>query len=476
MNRHNNTDVNINEHINNSDYIDLKAITSKLFLSIPQALAFSLIGLVIFSVIFLGYTNFSRVSTTTRIVFSFKGSSNGIYPDKSKFSYQDLITSDVIYIALKSEQFNMTEDFQNKIKESLSIEGIITPEQIKSRDRLIALGQNIPIIIPDEYNLTLNLPRNFPLSLDQRKHLLNSIVNSYKTKFERTYAVPPIALGNLSETLKSADYDDFERILADNSFRIESYLIDLNKDAGTFRSARTKLSFGDLINENKDFNQIYRNKTLGLIHEGNLARDRKSALIKLDYQIYELSNLEQLQAEEELTAREFLNDAANHNSNYILGVKSQIVENHSSNNPILDQGLIDSIIANDTYSYMIKKALEASLKLKGTRVEKNIIIQKRKEMDSALKSIYTEDIELNTKAAKSIKELLKAYDILVSDIKDTYTDYAAQEYSDAVRLSAPIENASFWNALLLPALAGLIIGGCLGMGLSLLDIKIRLAK
>ena len=460
----------------NEEFIDLKTIFVKLFSGLPQAIGFACLGLVISAIIFLAYSNFSHVNTATRVAFSFKGSSLGIYPDNSKFSYQDLIASDIIYNALKNEQFDTSEDFQNKIKSAISVEGIIPADKVKARDRLIASGQTVPIIIPDEYSLSLNLTRSFPLSLEQRKHLLNSVVNSFRAKFERTYAVPPIALSSLATALQSADYDDFERILADNSDRINTYLTDLRKEAGTFRSGRTKFSFGDLINENQDFNQIYKNKTLGLIHEGNLARDRKSALIKLDYQLYELSNLEKHQTEEERTAREFLNDAANHNSNYILGVKSQMTDQHSSNTPVLDKGLVDSLLANDTYSFIMKKALEASLKVKDTQVQQVIIAENRKRMESALKSNPEIDIELIDKAKQSMKDLISAYEKLVSDIRDTYSDYAAQEFSDAIRLSAPIETESIWRALLIPALAGLGLGGALGMGLSLLDINLGKSK
>jgi len=380
-----NPETNLYHHSESSnlkeEYIDLKTIATKIILATPQAIGFACLGLVISVIIFLSYYNFSILNTTTRIVFTFKGSSNGIYPDKSKFSYQDLVASDLIYNALKNEQLDTSENFKNKIKSAISIEGIISADRVKARDRLIASGQAVPIIIPDEYSLSLNLPRRFPLSLAQRTRLLNSVISSYRAKFERTYAIPPISLGNLSSTLELADYDDFERILSDNSIRIETYLAELNKDAGTFRSGRTKLSFGDLINENQDFNQIYRNKTLGLIHEGNLARDRKSALIKMDYQLYELSNLEKHQIEEEKTTRDYLNEAASHNSSYILGVKSQMLDQHNSNTPVLDKGLVDSLLANDTYSFIMKRALESSLKINDTQVQKLIITENRKRMD-----------------------------------------------------------------------------------------------
>jgi len=458
------------------EFIDLKTILKTLVIGIPQAIAFASICLAISTIIFLIYSNFSHISTSTRVVFSFKGSNLGIYPDKSKFSYQDLISSDIIYNALKSEQFDTSKEFQNIIKESLNVEGNIPAERVKARDRLIALGQTVPIIIPEEYILSLNLKRNVNLRLDQRKYLLNSIVNSFREKFIRTYALPPIALGNLSATLQFADYDDFERILADNSNRIETYLTDLSKESGTFRSGKTKLSFGDLINENQDFNQIYKNKTLGLIHEGNLARDRKSALIKMDYQIYELSNLEKYQIEEERTVREFLNDAANHNSNYILGIKSQFNDSHSLNTPVIDKNLLDSLLANDTYSYIMKKALEASLKVKETQVQQIIISEKRKQMELSLKSNSEIDKELSDEANKSMKELINSYEKLINDIRDTYSDYASQEFSDAIRLSAPIENESIWTSLLIFALTGSCIGGTLGMGLSLIDINLVKTK
>jgi hypothetical protein len=476
MNTDSKLDFNSQAHNSNEELIYIKKTIIKLFKSLPRAIGFACLGIFISTSIFLIYNNFTYISTDARVVFSFKGSSNSVYPDQSKFSAQDLIDLDIINNALQIEEFKTSEDFQNIIKKSIYVEGIIPIEKVKARDRLLATGQNVPPLIADEYRLSLNLKRNFPLSFDQRKRLLNSIINSFRVKFEKTYAKPPISLGNLSASLLTADYDDFERILADNSSRIESYLADLVKDAGTFRSGKTKLSFGDLINENKNFNQIYRNKTLGLIHEGNLARDRMSALIKMDYQLYELSNLEKHQIEEEKTTREFLNEAASYNSKYILGIKSDLTNQPTVTTPVLDKGLIDSLLANDTYSLLIKKALDASLKVKNTQVEETIINENRKRMYAALKSNTDIDKELVNKAALSMKELINAYEKLVLDIRDTYSDYASREFSDAIRLSAPVETESIWRSLLIAALVGLGMGGALGMGLSLLDINLSKIK
>jgi hypothetical protein len=472
INRMDNQNLNTNQN-NLDEFIDLKLIFKKLISGTTQSIAFSLLGLVIATLLFLVYTNFSYVVTSTRLVVSFKGSNAGIYPDKSKFSYTDIVSSDIVHDALREINIEGNQELEVKIKRSLSIEGIIPTELVKQRDRLISSGQTLPPVIPSEFNLTLNLPRTVQLTTARRRQLLISIINMFKLKFERTYATPPIALGNLSNLLLTSDYDDFERILADNSNRIESYLFELHKEAGSFRSGRTKLSFGDLINENQDFNQIYKNKTLGLIHEGKIAKNRKAAILKMNYKLYELSNLEKKQIEEEKSSREYLDEVARHTSSYILGVKSQITNEHN-NTPILDKDLIDSLVANDTYSFILKKALDASLKLKNTQVEQIIIADNLKSMQAALDSEI--DKQLNDKANESVIDLIKAYDTLVHDIRDTYSDYATQEFSDTIRLSAPIETESIWRALLIPSLAGLGLGAALGMGLSLVDINLYKAR
>jgi len=472
INRMDNQNLNTNQN-NLDEFIDLKLIFKKLISGTTQSIAFSLLGLVIATLLFLVYTNFSYVVTSTRLVVSFKGSNAGIYPDKSKFSYTDIVSSDIVHDALREINIEGNQELEVKIKRSLLIEGIIPTELVKQRDRLISSGQTLPPVIPSEFNLTLNLPRTVQLTTAQRRQLLISIINMFKLKFERTYATPPIALGNLSNLLLTSDYDDFERILADNSNRIELYLFELHKEAGSFRSGRTKLSFGDLINENQDFNQIYKNKTLGLIHEGKIAKNRKAAILKMNYKLYELSNLEKKQIEEEKSSREYLDEVARHTSSYILGVKSQITNEHN-NTPILDKDLIDSLVANDTYSFILKKALDASLKLKNTQVEQIIIADNLKSMQAALDSEI--DKQLNDKANESVNDLIKAYDTLVHDIRDTYSDYATQEFSDTIRLSAPIETESIWRALLIPSLAGLGLGAALGMGLSLVDINLYKAR
>src|SRR5581483_9005513 len=102
---------------------------------------------------------------------------------------------------------------QSKTRAALSVEGIIPPNVVKERDRLRALGQTPALYIPDEYILTLSLPRSYPLTNQQRANLLNEIIAAYRQNFQRTYTSIPLAFGNAFDTLRSSDFPEYELIL-----------------------------------------------------------------------------------------------------------------------------------------------------------------------------------------------------------------------------------------------------------------------
>src|SRR5208283_5483132 len=176
------------------------------------------------------------------------GFGKGEYPDHTKFQPDDLRAPDVVIKALDQQKLDVSEETQGKIRAALTVEGIIPPYVVKERDRLRAAGQTVPSYVPDEYQITLTLPRKFPLTSRQRELLLYAIVSAYQEKFQRTYATVPIA-ANAFETLRDADYFEYDLILNRELQDISDFLGQQIEQAKTFRSPTTDLSFGDLLRQ-----------------------------------------------------------------------------------------------------------------------------------------------------------------------------------------------------------------------------------
>jgi len=475
--------------------IDLREMFARLARGLAQTLGLAALGLAIAAVIYLVASPSTSATTSMRATFAFSGYGKGEYPDHSKFQPDDLRAPDIIVEALKRQGLDTTGDFQSKVRAALTIEGIIPPNVIKERDRLRAAGQTPAVYIPDEYLVTLTLPRNFPLSGRQRELLLNEIVGGYLEKFQHTYAEMPLAFGNAFETLRNADYSEYELILTEEIQNISDFLrqqLNVGKDetsggkdetsasnlsnpSRTFRSRTTNLSFSDLLEQTRLFAQIRLNETLGLIYQNGLSRNRATAMVKMDYYLRTLEDQEQKAIAEEKVVDDLLAKSQERSQNYVLGIKSQAAQQRSEA-PILDQGLVDSLLANDAYNFLVRKALDAGLAVKRIQADKAQLLERRKNMEAFLKSTGEDQSAIIAEVQKSLADVEISYKELISNIRKTHADFAKQQFADAIRVSMQPITGSKYKPLAVAGIIGGFLGLALGMGLSLLGIYVGGAK
>jgi hypothetical protein len=472
---------------NDDDSIDFNELISRLKRGVPLILGLALAGLAIAAVAYFATGAFQMVNTSTRVVFSFSGFENGEYPDKSKFQADDLRAPEIIAEALKRKGLDSSEAIQSKVRAALTVEGIIPDNIVKERDKLRASGQTPHPYITDEYSLTLSLPRGFQITPREREQLLNEIIRAYQEKFKRTYLSLPLNFGKAFEALEGADYFDYELVLSQESQNITSFLSlmagtsprsadnDLATMGGasrTFRSPRTNLSFSDLLKENQLFTQIRLNETLGLIRQNGLSKDRNVALLKMDYYLKTLSDDEHKAEEEEKVVMALLKQSQDRTQNYVLGIKSQVGQQRSDS-PVIDQGLIDSLLANDANNFLVRRALDASLKTRDLQSQIAVMQERRNNMENFIKSNSSEKTEVLDQFQKSLAALKNVYDHMIHDIRLTYEDYQNQQFGDAIRISMQPHTSSFYRGLAIAGIAGLAVGMAAGLGLSLLGLWLR---
>lgn len=497
--------------------IDIGELFQRLGRGLAQTLGLAMLGLVIAAVGYVVMSPIRPVSSSTRVIFAFDGFERGEYPDRSKFQSDDLRTAEIVVEALKNLNLDTAGISPSEIRGALNIEGIIPAEVVKQRDRMRAAGQTPPPYVPDEYIVTLTLPRKFPLSLAQRERLLNEIVSVFQEKFQRTYARLPVDFGNVHEALQGADFPDYVILLEEEVKNITEYLTqqtekaksfrslsaggflpdpaqqpentkslrDLSladatqqaEKAKAFRSSATNLSFTDLKKQVDLFKQIQLDDVLGLIRMNSLTRNKEKALMKLDYTLLTLKDQERLALEEEKVTKEYLAKNEARGQNYLVGIKSQVPQQRSDA-PMLDQGLVDSLLANDSYNFTLRKSLDASLKVRGIQAEMAKVQERRKELDGS-SAAQLADREATIKTVEeSLKTLLVKYDQLIANIRKTHADYARQQFGNAIRLSDQIKTAdrSLVRALIIPSAVGGLLGLAVGMGLSLLGIYVGATK
>ena len=465
------------------DSIDFGELFGRLKRGLPMILGLATLGLALTAGGYYVGGQFLSVSTNTRVVFSFTGFEKGEYPDKSKFSPDDLRAPDNIAEALKRKGLATSEETQTQVRAALTVEAIIPDSIIKERDKLRAAGQTPRLYVPDEYTLTLTLPRKFPMSPREREVLLSEIVTVFQENFTRTYVAMPLNFGKAFESLLDADYSDYELVLHQEAKNINLLLAGLTGQApetgddksqlGTmsrsFRSPRTQLTFSDLLKQTELFMQIRLNETLGLIRQHGISQDRSLALLKMDFHIKSLIDDENKAIEEEKVVQALLKQTQERAQNYVLGVKSQNGPQRADAT-VVDQGLLDSLLANDAYNFLIRKSLASSLATRSIQAEKIIMLDQKARLATFTTENLEERIATIAQFNKSLDALKKVYNRLINDIQLTYTDYQKQQFGDAVRISMQTKTEGFYRSLAMAGIAGLGIGGALGLGLALLGL------
>jgi hypothetical protein len=465
------------------DTIDLRDLFRRLSRGAFQLVGLAFIGVVLAALITLVLNRAQPVATTTRVAFSFPGFERGEYPDKSKFSPDDLRAPSVVAEALKRQGLDTSGDFQSKVRGGIEIEGIVPLNITKERDRQRAAGQTPPAYVPDEYTLTLALGNDTGLSNKQRERLVTELVSVYRENFNRTYSHTPLAFGTAFETLRNADFPEYEIIFSSEIDSIKAYLVDQigqdpsqtyaaarAKRAASFRSQATNFSFKDLLEQTNLFAQIQLNETLGLIHENGLSRNRATAMMKMNFYLRQLEDREKQAAEEEKVVRDLLTETQSRAQNVVLGVKSQAGSRPDST--VVDQGLVDSLLANDAYNFLVRRALDAGLQVKRIQAEKNKLLDLRDNIKSFMQSAATDQSAIISQVQVSLKNLETNYTKLIDNIRRTHADYIRQEYGDAVRLSDQVRTPGLLRPLAIAGIVGGALGFALGAGLSLLGIYI----
>jgi len=455
--------------------LDLRGIIKTLGRGISQILALGLLGLSLSTVTYLLLEFKLTDVTRTRVTFSFDGFDKGEYPDHSRFQPDDLRTPEIILEAIKRQGLPASDTLQTEIRNALEIEAIFPESVLKQRDRLRNSGQTPPLYVPDEYEMTLSLPHNSSISNRQREVLLRDIAEVFREHFTRTYEKLPTSFGSVFTTLSDSDFPDYEMEIAKDLNALTTFLEQRQAMANSYRSQSTNLSFNDLLENVNNLRQIEFNEVLGVIWQNGLSKDRRSSLIKIDYRLRSLRFQEQQVLANQGVINDLLMQVQSRSPSYILGVKGQLPQPQAST-PIIDQGLLDSLLANDSYNMLVRKALDNGVELKQIQYQEAQLLDKRTALNAFLEKDPGDQSAIIKQVRSSLTSLESHYNNLVSSIRRTNDDFIRQQYANAVQISDAVTTRRSILHLIESALIGLILGITAGAGFCLLGIDLRHSK
>jgi hypothetical protein len=195
------------------------------------------------------------------------------------------------------------------------------------------------------------------------------------------------------------------------------------------------------------------------------------AMVKMDYYLRTLEDQEQKAVAEEKVVDDLLEKTQERSQNYVLGVKS-LASQQRPEAPVLDQGLIDSLLANDAENFLVHQALTAGLLVQRIRADKAQLLERRKSMELFLKSDIEGQSAVAAQVQHSLADLEVSYKRLISNIRQTQSDFARQRFADAIQISMQPTTGSRYRPLEIAGAIGGILGLAGGIGLSLLGIFI----
>jgi hypothetical protein len=447
------------------DTPDFAEMFGRLRRGLILTIALSLLGVATGILVMVAVLTQQSTVSTLRVSFAFPGFERGTYPNGSKFQADDVRAPDVVNEAINRLGFHADNaDLASKIRGAISISGLIPPNITKERDRLRATGQNLPAYIPSEYEVSITLPRNFPMETRQRELMLAEIISAYRDKFRRTYVELPPDFGNAFSSLSNADFMEYELILNKELLSLIVFLEQQIEQAKQFRSLNNQLSFQDLLKLSDLFYQIRLNDVLGLIYVHGLSKDREYTLAKMEYQLRTLEDREQRLTQEAEVVTNLLTKTQERAQNYVLAVKGQQPQGAQ---PLLDQGFIDTLLANDAYNFLVREALKAGLAVKSVQSDIAQLQDRRQRMKSFAKAESQDQAAVIASTQKALVELETAYKELLSKVRTTLDDYSRQEFANAIQISMQAVTSSRLRSLAVGAVIGLVVGAALGFGLSL---------
>lgn len=423
-------------------------------------LGFSLGGLLVF----LG-SRAEPNSSRIRIALSFPGFERGEYPDGSQFQTDDLRRPMLIRDVLTREGIE-TPGALTAFRHAVSIQGVVPVTVVADRDQQRNAGLEPPIYVPDEYEISLTPDSQLPLKAAKREELLTNLVSAYIDGFRRTFGSLPAGLGHAFETLQNADYAEYDLILNTEFDNLNTFLDDQQRQAKSFRSRTTGFTFRDLSEQAELFRRIHLNEVLGLIREHGLSRNRATAVLKLDNQLRLLADRERDAAEEQKLISDLLARTQTRSQDYVVGVASEAARMGST--PLIDQGMVDSLLVNDANNFLIHRALDAGVRLAAIQTEKAKATALRDNMETFLHADTKDQSAAVAEVQKSINTLKANYLHMIDTIRRTQADFAEQQFGNAIQISLPASTPTRWPSVVLWAVLGGFLGTSLGAGLSLL--------
>lgn len=416
------------------------------------------------SVFYLYLSKQQYYYATMRIEYLNSKASEGLTPNGLKLKPEEIRASVIVSAALEETGLDISVDY---VRNSLSIEGILTEEEKNRKEALLNKGEEYTLE-PTNYQVKLSLNSDFTEETVQS--LLTAIVNQYMTWYGNQYVITRAKPGVLDpDILERYDYPIAMDMISE---AIDNMLEYIYISGETFRSTQTGLSFYDLQTQlellrDGKFEDVYvKAINSGITKDPELLKDYYSSVIAENtlyraqklLQVEEMDNLLKLYVSQMLDAQDFSSSTGGTGSESSVSGSNSIILSSvyeiydDDNNPVYSKNNYEVLI--DTYAKYLADVYE----LEGKITECQHIL----ESFSSVTEASNEKVQLSVH--DEIKSLIEQVNSIYNLVNIVGTEYNQSQVAQNIRVTSSARSAKGVNTKLYMALAAvLFLGvGCAG--------------
>jgi len=310
----------------------------------------------------------TKYATECIIALNFPGIEKHRNPDDTLFDKNQIITPAILSRAAASLQK----------EEALSLRGMIAikaimPPEVQAEIKKAEKRKESYAFFPNQFSLTLTTEQKDIFSEEENSRILLSIVDEYRTEFERKYGEEPLVAINFPDDfLANYDYGEVVDTFKTKIATFIKFLDSKVKKAGFFRSQKTGLSFIDIKSDAESLRNIELSKTEAIIGTLKLTKNKEDLINQYKYNIRKIEIRKRKKEKEAAVAHRMLKQMRQ-TGRYKL---SKDASSEKGTSLVLDSSFIENLIKNDYFSSLLKTALNAEVEAKNLEVDKEFLEKK----------------------------------------------------------------------------------------------------
>lgn len=422
-----------------------------------------LAGVVIASVFLAAGWALLTSSTRTEMLLqlNFSGIDKHEYPDQTSFEMHDLISQDLLVEAAQAiEHPERRALFLEKPRSFIFVDPFI-PVEVREKMKAMEREKQTYIYLPNQFIIRFVESGSGVFSHDERKRVLLAMKAAFEEKFLKDHVHRNLVTVNLSpEMLEAYDYMEVIEVFKTTLANYATFLNDMIKSAGIYRSPQTGLSFVDILDSVENIRKIDLYEAESIIKVSLETKQKDALLKKYQYRLLTLEKEMQKKQQEAASARALLDEVWKQEK---VGQPLEIGKSGQSVPQIvMDGSVLEKLSAKEYKAALLQRVLDAevtanSLAVDKKFLEKDMSILQGRDRQGAVPGLPVEFVEA------SLEDIRKGIVSLGGKINELSAEYLTKRYSNISKARRdPVTDRQYRlspvKAGVLSSVAGLFLG------------------